>query len=701
MLADVKPKHSQLSLTDPVTVLRGVSDVTAKILASGLNVRSMQDLIRLLPVRYEDRTAFSDLTTVNEGEMVVVGGRVSGAENIPTRSRVTLTKVRIVSGNTPIDLVFFNQWFLKKQFEKLVGQSVVVFGRLGSGRSGTLELTEVEWEATAAAKDALASDRIVPVYPLTEGITQSRLRKIMYTAVGSCADMLTEWIPHTILNAHALIDIGSAWKSIHFPETADLLAQAKFRVAFEEFFVFQVWIKAHRNRQNQQGGVVFTNTKDSVSKFRTLLPFTLTGAQNRAIEEIAIDMGRAFPMRRLLQGDVGSGKTVVAAAAMHLAANNDYQSALMAPTELLAQQHYDKLSTLFPPDLLALRLLTGSTSPKERTKTLEDIATGHVDVVVGTHSLIQDSVVFHRLGLIVVDEQHRFGVQQRSALRDKGSMPDTLAMTATPIPRSLSLTVYGDLDLTTIDELPKGRQTIKTHWKSTLQRQDVYHKVAELVRNGDQAYVVCSLINDNENLQALAAVELAGELMSGAFSNLRVGLLHGQMKSVQKQDTMNAFRDNRLDVLVATSVIEVGVDVPNATIMVIENAERFGMAQLHQLRGRVGRGSKQSYCILIADAKNPRGAARLRTIAQTTDGFEIAEQDLKLRGPGDLYGVRQSGMLNLPFFNVSDDISVLYAARDAADVLLSQDPMLKQAQHMAIRDIVRERGKDLVRAQSA
>ena len=619
-------------------------------------------------------------------------------ENIPTRTRVTLTKVALDDRSGIAFLVFFNQWFLKKQFDKLRGKNVVAYGKASRSGRGGLDLTDVEWEAPDDDKDALSSGRIVPVYPLTEGALQARVRRAVWDALQTYGDLLEdeETLPPALRERRNLLPLAEAFRAIHFPDSEDAKCAAQRRFVFDEFFGLQLLLAVRKRQSDKVQGTAFAVTDAPVEELKAALPYPLTGAQARVIGEISRDMAAPRAMNRLVQGDVGAGKTVVAMAALLVAVRNGYQAALMAPTEILAEQHYLGIRRTMEKMGVGVSLLSGSLPAKEKRAALAAVAGGETHIAVGTHALIQDDVAFHRLGLAVVDEQHRFGVMQRAALKQKGFAPDLLVMTATPIPRTLTLTVYGDLDVSIIDELPPGRKPIKTHWKRAHERAAVYETLRRLLQEGRQAYVICSLIEENEKLQARAATELASHLQAHVFTDYKVGLLHGQMKPSEKEDTMGRFRDRELHLLVSTTVIEVGVDVPNASVIVIEDADRFGMAQLHQLRGRVGRGDTQSYCLLIGDPKTDDGAARLSTMAQTTDGFLIAEEDLKLRGPGDFYGTRQSGLQPLPFIDVLRDVPVLKEAREEAFALLEADPKLAQPDHAALKAAVKTKYKSVL-----
>ncbi len=684
------------TLDDPVQRLAGVSESFAATLGKGLGIFTAGDLLKHYPRRYEDRTHFKPICDIRHGEAVTISGKVVSVENIPTRTRVTLTKVAIDDRSGIAFLVFFNQWYLKKQFEKLRGKTIVAYGKASRSGRGGLDMTDVEWEAPEDDADALSSGRIVPVYPLTEGALQARVRRAVWTVLQEYGDLAEETLPPEMRARRDLVPLIEAFRNIHFPETEEALQAAQRRFVFDEFFGLQLVLAVRKRQADKIVGTVFAETSAPIAELTAALPYPLTGAQARVITEVAADMASAKSMNRLVQGDVGAGKTVIAMAALLIAVRNGHQAAMMAPTEILAEQHYLGIRRIMEAMGVKVTLLSGSLPAKEKRAALASVASGETQIAIGTHALIQDDVAFHRLGLAVVDEQHRFGVMQRAALKQKGFSPDILVMTATPIPRTLTLTVYGDLDVSIIDQLPPGRKPIKTHWKRGHERQAVYETLRKLLQEGRQAYVICSLIEENEKLQARAATELASHLQLQVFTDYKIGLLHGQMKSSEKEETMTRFRDKDLHLLVATTVIEVGVDVPNASVIVIEDAERFGMAQLHQLRGRVGRGTTQSYCLLIGDPKTDDGASRLATMAQTTDGFLIAEEDLKLRGPGDFYGTRQSGLQPLPFIDVLRDVPVLKEAREEAFALLESDPKLAQPEHAALKAVVRSKYKNVL-----
>jgi len=562
-----------------------------------------------------------------------------------------------------------------------------------------IEITYAGSERVGASQ-SLEPGRLLPVYPLTDGVYQSHIRPGVRRLRAELPDDLPDPLPRSLRERHSLLPLSQALRGIHLPASEEAKDAAMRRLAFEELLTLQVALVQRKREQQQPGtGIAMRPRGDLVAILEEVLPFSLTRAQQRVISEIIADMGSDQPMYRLIQGDVGSGKTVVAAAALMVALQNGYQGALMAPTELLAEQHYLVLSKMLEPLGVAVELLTGSMRAQERQRALHRVATGQAQVVVGTHALIQEAVEFHQLGLVVVDEQHRFGVRQRASLRSKGQQPDTLVMTATPIPRTLALTLYGDLEISVLDEMPPGRQAIRTSWVSLSHQREAYEFVREQVSAGRQAYVVCPLIEESENLQAEAATKLAEQLQQEVYADLRVGLLHGGMKVAEKDAAMEAFRAGEIHVLATTTVIEVGVDVPNATVMLILNAERFGLAQLHQLRGRVGRGAHESHCILLSDRRHdPTGRItpagdealegvrhRLRVMIQESDGFKIAEEDLLLRGPGEFYGTRQHGLPDFRLARMAREFGVLEEAREAAFWLVERDPTLRGYEHAALR----------------
>jgi ATP-dependent DNA helicase RecG len=679
---------ARYTLETEVQYVKGVGTKLAQVL-SKLNLYTLGDLLFHLPRRYEDRRQFRKIAHARAGDAVTVSGKLVTVDNVKVRN-LTLTKAYLDDGSGVLELVWYNQPYMKDTLNKLRNSQIVAYGVVKESPYG-LQMETPEWEdlPDGADPDSLLSvNRIVPIYPLTEGIRQKRMRQILWNAVQH-AHLAPEILPRSVRERLGLMPIQQAIAQIHFPDSEQAIDPARQRLVFEEFFLMQLGVGMQRQRTRQERGIAMRIDADRLSEMlHRLVPFELTNAQKRVIHEIWSDMAQPHPMNRLLQGDVGSGKTIVAAAAILAAVDNQYQAAIMAPTEILAEQHYINLHRLFQPLGISVELLVGRLTNKQRQQARERIATGRGMVAVGTHALIQEGVEFARLGLAIVDEQHRFGVLQRAALRDKGVMPHVLVMTATPIPRTLTLTLYGELDVSIIDELPPGRKPVRTHWKTPEERLKVYAGVRKLIEEGRQAYVICPLIDESDKLQVRAAEQMAEHLQKDVFPDLRVGLLHGRMKPAEKEAVMDAFRAGELQILVSTTVIEVGVDVPNAAAIVIEDADRFGLAQLHQLRGRVGRSEHQSYCVLIANPKSDDGQRRMEIMTRTNNGFLIAEEDLRIRGPGEIYGTRQSGM---PSFRVADlvkDMRLLEVARQEAFHLLEHDPDLSRPAHAALREAV-------------
>lgn len=684
-----------MRLDDDVQFLKGVGPRAGQVL-NKLGIDTLQDMLEYLPFRYEDRRHFRPIGDARPGEWLSLKGRIIELSEDRKRGQFSIIRAALSDGKAGIRLIWFNQKWIKPMLQKHAGE-VIVYGQVKDATFG-LEMASPEYELVST--DASPEDfaRITPIYRLKDGVPQKMVRRAAASAVASIPPNLPDPLPAPLLKSHGLLSLGDAYRKVHFPDTDEAYGQGRRRLVFQEFLLMQIGLAMRHAENGLEPGIAFAIPDGVIPEMRSVLPFDFTGAQKRVIREIFRDMIRPHPMNRLLQGDVGSGKTAVAACAILAAVRSGYQAALMAPTEILAEQHYANLKHFFEPIGVDVELLVGKQTPTQKRKSIEKTKSGEAQVAIGTHALIQEGVEFAKLGLVVVDEQHRFGVLQRGALRMKGyGNPDVLIMTATPIPRTLTLTLYGDLDLSVIDEMPPGRKPIKTHWKQPSDRGDVYRNVRELIDTTQaQAYVVCPLVSESEKMLAQAAEELYKQLSEGVLSGPRVGLLHGQMKAKDKEAAMEAFRRHELDVLVSTTVIEVGVDVPNASIMVIEDANRFGLAQLHQLRGRVGRGERQSFCLLIGPATTPDSESRLRVMVDTTDGFRIAEEDLKIRGPGELYGTRQSGDLGLKLADLLRDGKVLEEARQAAFTIVERDPRLQSLENKLLRTALVERSSDSV-----
>ncbi|HEX6988549.1 MAG TPA: ATP-dependent DNA helicase RecG [Bacillota bacterium] len=669
-------------LETPVGRLRGVGPGRARMLER-LGIRTVEGLLEHLPRRYEQVGEVRPIAMLLKGGdgLQRVRGRVAVAGGHRPRRGLHVTQVAVQDGSGTLWAVFFNQPYLVERFRP--GAEVALTGK-PELRFGRLQMQNPQYEIEPEAGGG-AGSHFLPVYPATAGLSQKALRALVRQALEVALDAVEEFLPPAMLQRLDLPPRRNALRDIHFPADQEALSAARRRLAFEELFLLQAALLLVRRRYVEDvRGIVQRPDAQALQRFYDGLPFRLTRAQRRVVSDVLSDMAAPRPMHRLVQGDVGSGKTVVAAAAIFNAACNGHQAAMMAPTEILAEQHADNLHGLLGGLGVRVALLTGRLPLKQRERLLERLAAGEIDVVVGTHAVLDENVVFKQLSLAVTDEQHRFGVRQRAILAAKGAAPDVLVMTATPIPRTLTLTLYGDLDVSVIDEMPPGRRPVRTHWLRPSGRARAYRFLARQVAEGRQGYVVCPLVEGSDDGGARAAVDLHDRLVK-ALPQLRTGLLHGRMSSAEKQEVMRAFRDGDVSVLVATTVIEVGVDVPNATVMLIEDADRFGLAQLHQLRGRVGRGAADSYCLLIAEPRTDEARQRLRVMERTQDGFEIAEQDLRLRGPGEIFGTRQHGLPDLRVADPFRDLKLLELARREARRLIETDPGLRRPEHAALR----------------
>jgi ATP-dependent DNA helicase RecG len=677
----LKPPVDANSLEQEITYLKGIGPARAKLMAKW-GVLTVADLLHHFPHRYEDRRLTRKISDLEIGDKDSFLCEVLYEPQTKKMGHRSITRVRVGDGTGRVDLQWWNQAFREKQFK--IGMELFVFGKI-SEFGGALQIDTPEFEVVGEG-DGSQVGRIVPVYPTTEGLYQSNLRRAISDALDRYGPFMEEMIPAPILEQFELWPLEQSMREIHFPTDWDHKESARYRLVFEELFLLQVALAQKKRAAHvEEAGIRHIVPDEEIKKFLAALPFKLTGAQKRVMNEIRKDLKSPRPMNRLLHGDVGSGKTIVAAYALWSAFKSGYQGALLAPTEILSEQHFSVLTRILKPLGVEVGLLEGSLKAKNKRRIVEDLAEGRIHVVVGTHALIQETIEFHKLGVCVVDEQHRFGVMQRAALAQKGaggSRPDVLVMTATPIPRTMALTIYGDLDVSVLDELPPGRQPIKTVKIKPEARAKAYGYVRDEVAKGRQAYVVCPLVEESEKLAHLkAASALAEELRAGELHGLRVGLVHGQMDVYERDEQMELFRAGMHDVLVSTTVIEVGVDVPNSTIMLIEDADRFGLSQLHQLRGRVGRGQHKSMCILLANPKTDDGKARLQVMTKTQNGFEIAEHDLQLRGPGEFYGTRQSGMPDFRLANIVSDVDVIQLAREAAWEIVNADPHLEWEEH--------------------
>ncbi len=645
-------------LTDPVTILSGIGPTKAKQFAA-LNIFTLRDLICHFPRGYEDRTK---LVTISQLQPDVPACFKATVMNTPKtahiRKGLDIIRVQVADHTARLNLTFFNQKFTAGQL--VYGQEYIFYGAVSGDFIG-YNMTSPVYEAVDS--QPVTTRRILPIYPLTAGLSNAAVLKAVRQALAIC-DPPQEILPESVRREYGILGADRAYYAIHEPATMAEVELAKKRLVFEEFFVFSAGLSLIRAAREEKKVKAYENLE--LQPFFRALPFALTGAQRRAVEEIVKDFSSGAPMNRLVQGDVGSGKTMVAAAAIYAAVKNGAQAALMAPTEILAEQHFQGLTRLFSPLGVRTALLTGSLTPKKKREVRQALAEGQVELVVGTHALLTDSTEFRNLGLVVADEQHRFGVAQRAKLSAKAEAPHLLVMSATPIPRTLALLMYGDLEVSVIDELPPGREPVDTFLVGESYRQRINAFIKKQVAEGHQCFVVCPAVEENQELDVKSATVWAETLQQTVFPELRISLLHGQMKAAEKEAAMAAFARGEADVLVATTVIEVGVDVPNATLMVIEDADRFGLSQLHQLRGRVGRGGSKSYCILTSHNKNPETLQRLKALCKTNDGFQIAQEDLKMRGPGDFFGSRQSGLPAFRVANLSMDLQTLKQAQAAS-----------------------------------
>ncbi|GAC1559036.1 MAG: hypothetical protein NVS4B1_07760 [Ktedonobacteraceae bacterium] len=701
-------------LTADVTAVPGVGPSVATRLHA-LGIRTVRDLLFYFPREHRDYSKLEKIASIPFNELVTTVGMIWEVETKRTSGGRSITVATISDDTGKLRVSWFNQGYLQKQLLASKGSYLVVTGikqRFGNKVEFSVRTHELPDQG-----DLLNTGRLVPTYALTEGLHAKTLRRFTKWVVDRYAAMIPDYLPPMIRVAGQFLPLPDAISHIHYPESEEMLTAARRRLAFDELFLIQLGMQERRSRWKQQVeqgnafsiepskifidapatsqqttigetkpiGSTLWSTVATEEPFEATLPFKFTNAQHRVLNEIFQDLERTQPMCRLLQGDVGAGKTAVAAAALYMAAINGYQGAIMAPTELLAEQHARSIGTMLEPFGIRTVLLTGSLKQRERSMGRAALESGEATVAIGTHALIQEDVAFAKLGLVIIDEQHRFGVEQRDALRQKGYHPHMLVMTATPIPRTLALTLYGDLDVSIIDQLPPGRQKIITRWRTGARRAEANTTIVHQIEEGRQAFIICPLIEESETLAVKAATSEYERLKLEVFPNKRLGLLHGAMKAVDKDAVMRQFRDHELDILVATSVIEVGIDIPNATVMVIEDADRFGLSQLHQFRGRVGRGRYQSYCYVLSADASISAQERLGVFQDTDDGFKLSEEDLRLRGPGDFFGVRQSGMPELRMANLSDT-PLVELARSLADKLWESDPYLRKPEHAPLRE---------------
>ncbi len=669
-------------LFESVRFLKGVGEARAKSFAS-IGVRTLYDLISYFPRTYEDRTRIVPIAELQADEPACFRAFVtSNPRTAHIRKGLDLTKLTVADDTARLNLTFFNQNYVADSLR--YGEEYYFYGTLNGDYLG-YEVANPVFEPVD--RPGVQTRRIMPIYPLTAGLSNGMLARSVALALEACIGELPELLPAQLREKYGLCDAATAYREIHTPSSFEALDAARRRLVFEEFFIFSVGLSMLRSRRTQAKCQPLTGLE--LAPFEAVLPFSLTNAQRRVIGEIAADLSGGRVMNRMVQGDVGSGKTVVAAAAAWFAAKNGLQAALMAPTEILAEQHARSLEPLLAKLGVRTTLLTGSMTAAQKRNARSAIASHEADLIIGTHALISEATDFHRLGLVIADEQHRFGVAQRAALAEKGESPHILVMSATPIPRTLAMILYGDLDVSVIDELPPGRQQVQSFLVGENMRARINAFIRKQAAEGHQVYIVCPAIEEGETESLKSAEVWAETLQMAVFPDLRVALVHGRMKSAQKDEIMRAFADGGYDILVATTVIEVGVDVPNATLMVVENADRFGLSQLHQLRGRVGRGAAQAYCVLFTANRNPETLARLKALCKTTDGFEIARADLNLRGPGDFFGTRQHGLPAFKVGSLVNDMTTLQDAQAEAAAFLSSEELPARPEYAPLMERIR------------
>lgn len=683
------------SLETSVQYLKGIGPRKAKIF-NKLGINTIEDLLYYFPRRYEDRTEFVSIKDLKEGESRTIKAEIlaKGQRQSWRRHHFNILELAVGDNTGKIFCVWFNQPYLKDYFK--VGTTLILYGKIE--RYGErLQINSPEFEIVSGEQDeAFNIGRIVPIYCLPQGLTQRSLRRLIKDVLDKYLPKVNDFLPFDIRSKNRLLNLAKGLLEIHFPESFALQKQAYERLSFEEFFLFQLLIVLRKSKKKQKQGIAHKINAESIRNFVAGLPFKLTKAQEEVIKEISADMARAEPMQRLLQGDVGSGKTLVAVIAGLIAIEGGYQVAFMVPTEVLAKQHYEKISSQVlvvssQGKELKIGLLTSSATKKEKEKIYRDINEGKIDLIIGTHALLEENVKFKNLGLVVIDEQHKFGVGQRALLPQKGLNPDVLIMTATPIPRTLAITLYGDLDISVINELPLGRLPIKTMHFSIDEQSKAYAIAKEQLNQGHQVYIVYPVIEESYALDIAGAKKMYERLENNEFKEFRVGLIHGRLKQNEQDQIMLKFINKEVNVLVSTTVLEVGIDIPTTTCMIIEHAERFGLSQQHQLRGRVGRGPYESFCLLVSDSQTEEAKARITAMLKYSDGFRIAEEDLRIRGPGEFFGKRQSGLSELKIANPLTQMQLLKRARDEAISLVNKDPLLTLRQNILLREKLLQR----------
>ena len=676
-----------IDLTQDIQYVKGVGPNRA-ILLRKLGINNLEDLITYYPRNYEDRgKPISIIDAQDEEEVLIEGVVVSKINEIRTRRRnMTIYKLIVRDETESCVMIWYNQAYLKSLFK--IGQKCRFFGKI-SKKAGKIEMNSPVYDFEGKDRN---TGKIIPIYPLTYKLKQNTIRKIIETGLNLIEnDKLEETLPDYILKENNLIDINSAIKKIHFPENFEDFSKARKRLVYEELMNMQILLLSLKNKYSKKEEGIRFSKSAKMSDVINALPFKLTKAQLRVLEEIDRDMESGKVMNRLLQGDVGSGKTAISMIAGYKAVKSGYQMTIMAPTAILAAQHLESFEKTLAPFGIKCELLVGSITKKKKEDILERLKNGEIDILIGTHALLEENVVFKNLGLVVTDEQHRFGVRQRGIISSKGNNPDVLVMTATPIPRTLALILYGDLDISIIDELPPNRKEIKTHIVRKAKEQGLNSFVREQIKQGRQAYIVCPLVEDSEEIEANSVMKMAEIYQNQVFPDLKVEYLHGKMKAKEKDAIMEDFKNGKIDILISTTVIEVGVNVPNASIMIIENAERFGLAQLHQLRGRVGRGEYESFCFLKCEGKSEIARQRMNVMKETNNGFIISEKDLELRGTGEFFGTKQHGLPEFKIANLFEDIKILKAVQETALKVINEDPYLEQEKNEKFKKFVEKR----------
>jgi len=672
-------------LETPITKIKSIGEKRA-LLFHKLGLYTYEDVLYYFPREYEDRTNIKKINSLVPGESCSFIATVYTKVSVKKiRRNLSIYKLKLKDETGTISAVWYNQHYIKNLL--IPGKKYMFFGKIEKSYSGP-EVQNPIFEEVSNNTEQTSLCGIVPVYPSTARLTQNLIRSVVKSVLESTTGTIPDILPESIRKSYNLAEINYTLQNIHFPKSFNDYINARYRLVFEELLILQLGLLSIKNAlQSEKEGILFPPCPE-MEDFIFKLPFKLTNAQLRAFSEIEKDMESKHVMNRLVQGDVGSGKTVVAILALFKAAKSGYQGALMVPTEILANQHFSTIAPMMKRFGINCCLLTGSLSKKQKLSVLESIKDGTTQIVIGTHALLEDNVEFNKLGLVVTDEQHRFGVRQRATLSKKGINPDMLVMTATPIPRTLALILYGDLDISIIDELPPGRTPVKTYAVDNSMRERINNFIRKQVSEGRQVYIVCPLVEESENFDAASATELAEKIASVDFHDLRVGMIHGKMKPAEKDEIMTAFAAGKIDILVSTTVIEVGVNVPNATLMVIENAERFGLAQLHQLRGRVGRGSHQSYCILYNNSNSKVSRERMKVMKETNDGFVISEKDLEIRGPGEFFGTRQHGLPELKIANLYKDMKVLKTVQELALKIIKNDSLLENQTYRELKNTI-------------